>query len=36
MFFHILLGFFTAFFALDFVLIHLAAAVSAILKGKKV
>ena len=35
MFFHILLGFFTAFFALAFVLIHLAAAVSAILKGKK-
>lgn len=35
MFFPILLGFFTAFLALAFVLLHLAAAVSAILKGKK-
>ena len=35
MFFHILLGFFTAFFALAFVLLHLVAALSAILKGKK-
>ena len=35
MFFHILLGFFTAFFALAFVLLHLVSALSAILKGKK-
>lgn len=35
MFFPILLGFFTAFFALAFVLIHLVAALSAILNGKK-
>ena len=35
MFFPILLGFFTAFFALAFVLIHLVAALSAMIKGKK-
>lgn len=34
MFFHILLGFFTAFFALAFALLHLLASISELKKGK--